>query len=132
MTQESLCVQDFMRRYGIEPLVPLERDAAAIAGEKSVTKERAKVRARRGVGTDAGSHSPVVNHILGFKNLSFLLFWEGKCVFLGCVGSRLTQLINALSINSNGVWCRGVGLQVKEACPQCGNDEMEYYTMQVR
>ena len=50
MTWEGMCVQDFMRRYGIEPLVPLERDAAAIAGEKSVTKERAKVRARRGCG----------------------------------------------------------------------------------
>ena len=63
MTWEGVCVQDFMRRYGIEPLVPLERDAAAIAGEKSVTKERAKVRARRGMGTDAASHSHVVNLI---------------------------------------------------------------------
>ena len=46
-----------MRRYGIEPLVPLERDVVAIAGEKSVTKERAKVRGRRELVTYARSES---------------------------------------------------------------------------
>eukprot|EP00850_Spirogloea_muscicola_P002655 SM000010S04293 [mRNA] locus=s10:739944:741307:- [translate_table: standard] len=57
--------EDFMRRYGIEPLVPLAADSAAAASAATASdgKERAKVQ---------------------------------------------------------------------EACPRCGNPEMEYYTMQLR
>lgn len=77
---------DFMRRYGIEPLVPLAADAAAKAVETDGGKERAKVKE---VCPSCG-HPEMEYYTMQLRSAD-----EGQTVFYECVKCKYKFSLNS-------------------------------------